>query len=348
MARRAVLALLVESVLVCGCVAADVGGEARGPAGTSRTVNPDVALALPGETAAPIADPAAAPIPAPTAPPTARPTPSPTPAATPTPSPTNAPSASPSPAVAFPVTNFAPLPACNDGSERMLLMASDQYSLMLIDKTYAVPKDYVPPDLVNVRQAGFGGSYQVRAVMIDDLKAMRIAAAQANSALAIFSAYRSYQEQVWSFGHWMRALGDAALYSSARPGHSEHQLGLAIDFKAYGGPVPWAYKDFSRQTAAGAWLAKNAWQYGFVMSYPWNKVSQVCYGYEPWHYRYVGRAAAAAIHASGQTARVWLWQHQPDQLWPTGATPRPAPTPPITPASPGVTGPLPTPTIPIP
>jgi D-alanyl-D-alanine carboxypeptidase len=246
------------------------------------------------------------------------------------------------------VTNFAPLPSCSDGSQQMLLMASDQYSLMLIDKTYSVPKDYVPPDLVNVRKAGFGGSYMVRAVMIDDLKQMRIDAAKANSALAIFSAYRSYQEQVWSFGHWMNALGDAALLSSARPGHSEHQLGLAIDFKAYGGSVPWATTDFARYTAAGAWLAKNAWKYGFVMSYPWNKVSQVCYAYEPWHYRYVGRAAAAAIHASRQTPRVWLWQHQPDQLWPTGATPNPTATPPITPASPGVTGPVPTPASPKP
>jgi D-alanyl-D-alanine carboxypeptidase len=346
MARRALLALLIEAVIVCGCVAADVAGEAHGRAGTTEAGDPGVAVAVPGETAHAMADPTATSTPVPTPSPTPAPTASPTPAPTSTPTPTTTPSASP--ADAFPVTNFAPLPVCSDGNERMLLMASDQYPLMLIDKTYSVPKDYVPPDLVNVRQAGFGGSYQVRAVMIDDLKAMRIAAAQANSALAIFSAYRSYQEQVWSFGHWMRALGDTALYSSARPGHSEHQLGLAIDFRAYGGPVPWAYRDFSRETAAGAWLAKNAWKYGFVMSYPWNKVSQVCYGYEPWHYRYVGRAAAAAIHASGQTSRVWLWQHQPDQLWPTGATPKPTPTLPITPASPGVTGPLPTPTIPIP
>ncbi len=78
-------------------------------------------------------------------------------------------------------------------------------------------------------------------------------------------------------------------------------------------------------TAAGAWMAKNAWKYGFVESYPWNKEQQVCYGYEPWHYRYVGRETAAAIHESGESSRLWLWEHQPDQLVRLGPTPTPTP-----------------------
>ena len=54
-------------------------------------------------------------------------------------------------------------------------------------------------------------------------------------------------------------------------------------------------------------MAANAWRYGFVMSYPRGSFSRVCYDYEPWHYRYVGRAAAADIRASGLTLREWLW-----------------------------------------
>jgi D-alanyl-D-alanine carboxypeptidase len=47
------------------------------------------------------------------------------------------------------------------------------------------------------------------------------------------------------------------------------------------------------------------------MSYPANKTKVTCYGYEPWHYRYVGRAEAAAIHVSRLTPRQWLWPWQP-------------------------------------
>jgi zinc D-Ala-D-Ala carboxypeptidase len=225
------------------------------------------------------------------------------------------------------VTNFAPLPNCALGQTETFLVAMDQWQLTLVDKTLSVSSSYVPVDLVDVRAAGFGGSYKVREVMIDDLKAMRSAASQAGASLAIFSSYRTYQEQIWSFGHWSRVLGPSALMSSARPGHSEHQLGLAIDFKAWGGPVPWAYRDFARETAAGAWLAKNAWRYGFIMSYPLNKTNQVCYGYEPWHYRYVGRGAAAEVRASGLTLRAWLWKRQPDQSWKAPRTPAPTPRP---------------------
>jgi D-alanyl-D-alanine carboxypeptidase len=57
-------------------------------------------------------------------------------------------------------------------------------------------------------------------------------------------------------------------------------------------------------------MIRNAWAFGFVLSYPRGKSSQVCYGYEPWHYRYYGRALAGAIRASGLPPRVGLWQHQ--------------------------------------
>lgn len=306
MARRALLGLVIESIVVCGCVAAyAAGGAAASPSPEPGSFAAEaVAAASPSPEAVPAATPTAAPSPTPTATPTASPVPTP----------------SPTPVDPFAVTNFAPVPRCDLGQTETFLVAMDQWPLTLVDKTYSVSSTYVAADLVDVRRAGFGGSYKVRAVMIDDLAALRVDAGKAGGALAIFSSYRSYQEQIWSFGHWSNVLGPSALMSSARPGHSEHQLGLAIDFKAYGGPVPWAYRDFARETAAGAWLAKNAWKYGFIMSYPWNKTAQVCYGYEPWHYRYVGRAEAAAIHASGQTLRVWMWQHQPDQLWKSAAS----------------------------
>ena len=123
-----------------------------------------------------------------------------------------------------------------------------------------------------------------------DLRAMASAARKAGARLAIQSAYRSYTTQKSTFAYWVRVSGySAAIRSSARAGHSEHQLGTTIDFRSYGGSAPWYYSDWGK-SKAGAWLRANAWKYGFVMSYPKGKTSVTCYAYEPWHFRYVGRS----------------------------------------------------------
>ena len=96
---------------------------------------------------------------------------------------------------------------------------------------------------------------------------------------------------------------------SARPGHSEHQLGTAIDFRsADDATPPWQLDDFA-DTDAGGWLRDHAWEYGFVLSYPRGEAAETCYSYEPWHFRYVGRDIARAVHDSGETLRRYLWEH---------------------------------------
>jgi D-alanyl-D-alanine carboxypeptidase len=178
----------------------------------------------------------------------------------------------------------------------------------LVDTIYMVPSSYYPRDLVST---GLPGGGSIRALTKADLTAMAKAAASAGAPLQVASAFRSYATQVSTFNYWVRVGGRAAaLLSSARPGHSEHQLGLAIDFTSRGGAAPWNYADWAK-TKAGAWMAANAWRYGWVMSYPKGKSPSVtCYQYEPWHYRYVGRTEAAAIHASGLTTRAYLWNQQ--------------------------------------
>ena len=99
---------------------------------------------------------------------------------------------------------------------------------------------------------------------------------------------------------------EAALKTSARPGHSEHQLGTALDFRSADGPPAWELPDWQK-TSEGAWLAENGPRFGFVMSYPAGQEAVTCYSYEPWHYRYVGRDAAAELVESGLTLREWLW-----------------------------------------
>ncbi len=201
-------------------------------------------------------------------------------------------------------------PACRVSDSTTELTSYGAWSSTLVDWQLRVPSGYAPPDLVPVSRAGISGAGLIRSLVIPDLAAMTRAARAAGAPLAIESAYRSYATQVYTFASWVNALGyDEALIGSARPGHSEHQLGVAIDFKTPGGRAPWTTGGYDwALSAAGAWMKTNAWRYGFIMSYPRNKSSQVCYGYEPWHYRYFGRAQAAAIHASGKTTRVWLWQ----------------------------------------
>ena len=75
----------------------------------------------------------------------------------------------------------------------------------------------------------------------------------------------------------------------------------------YGGTDPWRYGDWG-VTRAGAWIARHGWEYGFVLSYPDGKRTTSCYRYEPWHWRWVGRTTARAIHESGLVPREWLWR----------------------------------------
>ncbi len=220
-----------------------------------------------------------------------------------------------------PVTNTRPLPACSYADVAATIPGPADWATTLVDTEYVLPSTYEPADLVNPIAAGIYSGYDVRAVMIPDLQAMNVAATEAGAPLGFASGYRSYWTQVSTFAYWVDDDGyDRALLESARPGHSEHQLGLAIDFMDLYGEAPWNFTDFATESKAGTWLAANAWRYGFAMSYPAGAESLTCYEYEPWHYRYVGPAAAASIHRSGLTLREWIWQRQPAP--PPVATPR--------------------------
>jgi len=170
-----------------------------------------------------------------------------------------------------------------------------------------IPGSYQPWDLVSVKRANIAGSGQVRARMIKDLKALAKAARKAGKPLAVRSAWRSYGYQQALFDSYVRRNGRAqALKFSARPGHSEHQLGTTVDFTVGpGAPLSSKFGD----TPSGKWLAKNGWKYGFIMSYPKGKKHASCYGYEPWHWRYFGRKLAGKIYDSEQVPRRYLYEN---------------------------------------
>lgn len=203
-----------------------------------------------------------------------------------------------------------PAPECRYDDVLTQHRARSEWRITLLDTIYMVTRDYVPRNLVSVRNAGIAGSGRVRALVIADLAAMAKAARKDGAPLRVTSAYRDWQHQKYLYKREVEKLGlEAGRESVARPGHSEHQLGTTIDFSSAGSSkAAWEYADWG-QTAAGRWIRKNGWKFGFVMSYPDGAKDITCYKYEPWHYRYVGREMAADIHASGLTLREYLWQN---------------------------------------
>mgnify|MGYP002747596162 FL=1 len=163
---------------------------------------------------------------------------------------------------------------------------------------------YVPSDLQTADVPTLPGrgpeERSLRAAIMPDLKALMAAAESAGSPVRLGSGYRSYQTQVGLFNRYARQVGEAqAARFSARPGYSEHQSGLALDFGSPDGKC-WV-DDCFKNTKAGKWLAAHAHEYGFILRYPEGKQSIVGYQYEAWHFRYVGRELAGALHQSGLT-----------------------------------------------
>jgi len=184
---------------------------------------------------------------------------------------------------------------------------------VLVDKARALPDGYVPPNLEYLPpewHAPEVGGLQLRSDVIDALRPMFAAAAEDGVELRIRSAYRSYDEQAYTFDYWVSVLGEEqARRESAEPGHSEHQLATTADFAS--GENGWELLESFADTTQGEWLAGNAHQFGFAMSYPRDGESITGYIFEPWHYRYIGIEASEGWRASGLTLVEFLESLQP-------------------------------------
>ncbi len=158
------------------------------------------------------------------------------------------------------------------------------------------PCTYDPQaSLVRVDKHGVpdpAGTHSVDRSLAEPLRALVTAAHAAGHKIRIESAYRSYDDQMRVFRQ-IKQVGRAA-----RPGHSEHQLGTAVDFR-----MP--------TTAAIDWLAEHAPDHGFVLSYPKGKQRVTGYRPEPWHVRFVGPQLADELRRSGLTLEE-LFRTRPD------------------------------------
>ena len=159
------------------------------------------------------------------------------------------------------------------------------------------PASYVPPDLVVLTAVPGGASQQMRGDAADAMTRMYQAASDAGVPFLISTAYRSYEYQGSIRADEARAHGTTGLdHRVARPGHSEHQTGLAADI--YDVPANRVRQSFGA-SGAGVWVRDHAAEFGFIISYPEGSEAITGYIWEPWHVRYVGVGVAQDMREQG-------------------------------------------------
>jgi zinc D-Ala-D-Ala carboxypeptidase len=177
---------------------------------------------------------------------------------------------------------------------------------VLVDRSHSLPPDYTPKDLVPLRDYGVPtlGSEVLRREAAEHLGRLVQDAEVDAEKLAVASGYRSYEEQRHSYESLTGVLGADAGKLSAAPGHSQHQLGTAVDFT--NAAADYKLVETFARTSASRWLEHHAWEYGFVLAYPRGEEERTGYRWEPWHYRYVGVRDAQRIEDSGQSMQELL------------------------------------------
>ncbi|MFC8682268.1 M15 family metallopeptidase [Microbacterium ureisolvens] len=165
----------------------------------------------------------------------------------------------------------------------------------------ASPIDYRPSGLVlpdGVRSIEGGA---LRADAASALASLVTAARDAGvGEVALESGFRSYETQQQTYGRHFAERGERADQVSARPGYSEHQLGLGADVVACAGAC--GTLDQLAATPQGQWIAEHAWEHGWIVRYLEGKTPVTGYTAEPWHLRFIGPELARAYHDGGWTS----------------------------------------------
>lgn len=164
----------------------------------------------------------------------------------------------------------------------------------LVNKYNKLPDNYEIDDLVTLDKEYSSRGEKIREIAYKDLKAMFDKAREDGINLNVISGYRTSEKQNTLFNNSVKKNGiEHALMYSAKMGHSEHQLGLAIDINT----AEVSFKD----TDEYKWLKNNSYKYGFIERYKENKENITGFAYEPWHYRYIGIDNATKVFTENIT-----------------------------------------------
>ncbi|WP_377887576.1 cell wall-binding repeat-containing protein [Alkalihalobacillus sp. R86527] len=181
--------------------------------------------------------------------------------------------------------------------------------LLLVNKQRDLPATYVPEKLEEP-DVPFPFDYEhnkrkMNIIAVEHLEALFDDADQAGLDLYAQSGYRSYERQKRIYeGHVEEHGEEYANRVSAKPGHSEHQTGLAMDVTSP--DVNYELVEEFAFTDEGAWIEKHAHEYGFIIRYPEGEEHVTGYKYEPWHLRYVGKDAATYMKSTNRVLEEYL------------------------------------------
>ncbi|MCI5771417.1 MAG: M15 family metallopeptidase [Clostridiales bacterium] len=158
--------------------------------------------------------------------------------------------------------------------------------------------DYEPGDLVKLTVKRTVQDAQMRKEAAQALTDMFDAAREDGYTLYVKSAYRSYKTQKTMYYNRLEKMGyDDDLVSY--PGASDHQTGLGADVLNYAWTQKSGMNERFGETQEAQWMAEHCHEFGFIIRYLSDKEDITHIKYEPWHLRYVGKEAAAYIHANG-------------------------------------------------
>ena len=186
------------------------------------------------------------------------------------------------------------------GNAPCISLADPSRIWVVVNKSLPLtPPDFEPAPLDSVPLQTTTPSGRVRVDVAAAVGAMAAAATDAGvGRIGANNGYRSYGLQVSTYDSHVRTQGQAdADAGSARPGHSEHQTGLALDVVACA--TSCGGLDGFGGTAQSDWIAAHSWEYGFIVRYEQVGTAVTGYAPEPWHLRYVGVDLAAAYHDGG-------------------------------------------------
>ena len=174
--------------------------------------------------------------------------------------------------------------------------------LVLVNKNNQLSNDYIPKNLESISLRHANKDKYLRKEAKDAFEKLSSEAAALGYRIVAVSAYRDYNYQNELFNYYVEEKGlEYALDCSAKPGHSEHQTGLAVD-------VEGENKDYDNfeDTKEFSWMKDNAHRFGFILRYPKGKEHITGFKYEPWHYRYVGINIATEIYEKNITLEEYL------------------------------------------
>lgn len=196
----------------------------------------------------------------------------------------------------------------------------------IVTLNFGLSRDYAPADLVDLndylpQRVTKGYPTQLRQVAVEPLAQMIADMETAGLHPLVLSGYRSYSTQALAWAKWNESNPDSASIVSAPPGHSEHQLGVTIDFGSpeladIVGEENIEFHTYFYMTSEGQWLLEHAHEYGFTLSYPREAFEATGFYYEPWHYRYVGVEMAAQVREAGISFTEYLLAQNPQPCVP--------------------------------